>query len=85
MQKNIVGKKHQHDNKIKIPIFAKTTDMQVKEEISHIVDTLPEDFLNELLQYLKKLEKASKDKATLSLHLNTILIEDNDVLAKLAQ
>ena len=59
--------------------------MQVKEEISHIVDTLPEDFLNELLQYLKKLEKTSKDKATLSLHLNTILIEDNDVLSKLAQ
>ena len=81
----MLAKNINNDNKIKIPIFSKTTDMQVKEEISHIVDTLPEDFLNELLQYLKKLEKASKDKATLSLHLNTILIEDNDVLAKLAQ
>ena len=81
----MLAKNINNDNKIKIPIFAKTTDMQVKEEISHIVDSLPEDFLNELLQYLKKLEKASKDKATLSLHLNTILIEDNDVLAKLAK
>jgi len=81
----LLAKNINNDNKIKIPIIAKTTDMQVKEEISHIVDTLPEDFLNELLQYLKKLENASKDKATLSLHLNTILIEDNDVLSKLAQ
>lgn len=59
--------------------------MQVKEEISQIVDTLPEDFLNELLQYLKKLEKASKDNRKMSLHLNTILIEDKDILAKLAK
>ena len=59
--------------------------MQVKEEISQIVDTLPEDFLNELLQYLKKLEKSTKDKGKLSLHLNTILLEDKDVLAKLAK
>jgi hypothetical protein len=59
--------------------------MQIKEEISHIVDTLPEDFLNELLQYLKKLEKVSKNKGKMSLHLNSILIEDKDVLTKLSQ
>jgi|JI10StandDraft_1071094.scaffolds.fasta_scaffold54720_2 transaldolase len=59
--------------------------MQVKEEISNIVNTLPEDFLNELLQYLKKLEKTSQDKRKLSLHLNTILIEDKEVLTKLAR
>ncbi len=59
--------------------------MQIKEEISHIVDTLPEDFLNELLQYLKKLEKVSKTKGKMSLHLNSILIEDKDVLTKLSQ
>jgi hypothetical protein len=59
--------------------------MKVKEEISNIVDTLPEEFLNELLLYLIQLEKASKDKVKLSLHLNRILIEDNVVLAKLAE
>jgi hypothetical protein len=59
--------------------------MQVKEEISHIVDTLPEDALAELLQYLKKLEKASKEKVKLSLHLNTILVEDKEVLSTLAK
>jgi len=59
--------------------------MQVKEEISNIVNTLPEDFLNELLQYLKKLEKTSQDKRKLSMHLNTILIEDKEVLTKLAK
>ncbi len=59
--------------------------MKIKEEISQLVDTLPEEFLNELLAYLKKVEKASKDKGGLSLHLNTILLEDKDVLLKLAQ
>ena len=59
--------------------------MKVKEEISNIVDTLPEEFLDELLQYLIKLEKSSKDKVKLSLHLNTILTEDKDVLSKLAE
>ena len=59
--------------------------MKVKEEISNIVDTLPEEFLNELLLYLIQLEKASKDKVKLSLHLNRILTEDNVVLAKLAE
>jgi hypothetical protein len=59
--------------------------MHVKEEISLIVDTLPEDFLNELLQYLKQIEKGSKEKSKLSLHLNTILLEDAEVLLKLAK
>jgi hypothetical protein len=59
--------------------------MQVKEEINHIVDTLPEDFLVELLRYLKKLEKVSKEKVKLSLHLNTVLVEDKELLEKLAK
>ncbi len=59
--------------------------MAVKEEITHIVDSLPEEFLQELLDYLKSLEKASKQKAISSLHLNKILIEDKEVLSKLAK
>ena len=42
-------------------IFTKFFCMKVKEEISHLVDTLPEDFLNELLDYLKKLDKKHLD------------------------
>lgn len=59
--------------------------MAVKEEIAHIVDSLPEEFLKELLDYLISLEKASKNKAIYSLHLNKILIEDKEVLSKLAK
>lgn len=59
--------------------------MHIKEEISLIVETLPKDFLIELLRYLKQLEKSSKEKSKLSLHLNTILLEDADVLLKLAK
>jgi hypothetical protein len=59
--------------------------MSVKEEISHIVDTLPEDFQKELLQYLKKLEKIALADAKMSLHLHSIMAEDKEVLTKLAQ
>lgn len=59
--------------------------MAVKEEITQIVDSLPEEFLKELLDYLKSLEKASKTDALSSLHLNKILVEDKEVLSKLAK
>ncbi len=76
----------QHYQSLKNNLFSqKEIHMKVKEEISNIVDTLPEEFLDELLQYLIKLEKSSKDKVKLSLHLNTILTEDKDVLSKLAE
>ena len=48
--------------------------MVLKEEITSIIETLPEDFQKELLIYLKKVEKISLSKAKMSLHLNTILL-----------
>ena len=59
--------------------------MVLKEEITSIIETLPEDFQKELLIYLKKVKKISLSKAKMSLHLNTILLEDAEVLKKLAQ
>ena len=59
--------------------------MLLKEEISTIVETLPEDFQIELLQYLKKIDKMTINKAKSLLHFNLILTEDNDLLKKLAQ
>lgn len=59
--------------------------MEIKEEINQIVETLPEDVLSDLLQYLKQIEKESADKIRLSLNLNTILTEDDDLLERLAQ
>lgn len=59
--------------------------MEIKEKIHQIVETLPEDVLSELLQYLRQLEKESGDKIRLSLNFNTILAEDDNLLERLAQ
>ena len=59
--------------------------MEIKEEIKQIVDTLPEDVLGELLQYLRQIEKESTSQLHLSLNLNTVLAEDDELLERLAQ
>lgn len=59
--------------------------MEPKQEIAQIIDTLPEETLSELLQYLRQIEKASQEKARLSLHLKTILLEDKELLERLAK
>lgn len=59
--------------------------MEIKEEIKQIVDTLPEDVLGELLQYLRQIEKESTSQLHLSMNLNTVLTEDDELLERLAQ
>ena len=59
--------------------------MEVKQEINQIVDALPKEVLNELLQYLRQVEKASQEKIRLSLNLKTILTEDKELLERLAK
>ena len=59
--------------------------MEAKQEIAHIINTLPDAVVAELLQYLRQVEKASQEKMRLSLHLNTVLTEDRELLERLAQ
>jgi hypothetical protein len=59
--------------------------MELKQEITQIVNTLPEDVLGEVLQYLQQLEKVSHEKMRLSLNLKTILTEDRELLERLAK
>ena len=59
--------------------------MELTKEIGQIVDTLPDEVLTELLQYLKAIEKVSQEEMRLSLNLKTILTEDRALLEKLAQ
>lgn len=59
--------------------------MELTKEIGQIVDTLPDEVLTELLQYLKTIEKVSQEEMRLSLNLKTILTEDKALLEKLAQ
>jgi hypothetical protein len=59
--------------------------MGVKQEITEIVNTLPNEVLGELLHYLREVEKVSQEKMRLSLNLKTILTEDRELLERLAQ
>lgn len=59
--------------------------MEIRAEINQIVENLPEDVLSKVLQYLRQIEKESGDKIRLSLNLNTILEEDDELLERLAQ
>ena len=59
--------------------------MGVKQEITQIVNTLPNTVLSEVLHYLRTVEKVSQEKMRLSLNLKTILTEDSDLLERLAK
>jgi hypothetical protein len=59
--------------------------MEITQEITQIVNTLPKDVLGDVLQYLRQVEKVSQEKMRLSLNLKTILIEDRELLEKLAK
>ena len=59
--------------------------METKQAIIEIVSELPNDILDDLLLYLKQVERVAHEKMRLSLNLRTILLEDRELLVKLAQ
>lgn len=59
--------------------------MEVKQEISKIIESLPETILTEVLTYLRDIEKACKNEDLTALHLRTILKEDHELLQELAK
>ena len=59
--------------------------MKVKDEITRIVDSLPNEVLDNLLEYLKLIEETTSDQSKRSLSLRKILEEDKHVLSKLAK
>ena len=59
--------------------------MELKQEITQIVNVLPNEILGELLSYLRQVEKVSQEKMRLSLNVKTILTEDRELLEKLAK
>jgi len=57
---------------------------EIREEIHKVVDNMPEEVLQNILDYFKAIERSSKDKFQLSQNLRKILIEDKTLLQKLA-
>lgn len=59
--------------------------MELKQEIIQIVNKLPNAVLSDLLQQLRQMESLAQEKICLSTNLKTILVEDQELLKKLAQ
>ena len=61
------------------------TTREIKSRINKVLDTIPENVLEEILSYLEEIQGMSADKIVMSQRLRKILSEDKELLEKLAQ
>ena len=57
----------------------------LRKEITRVIQHVPDDFLNDILDYLKKFEMKSKKDIESFKHLKQIFKEDQELLDKLAK
>ena len=58
---------------------------EIKTEIQKSLDTVPDSVLQDILDFLKQVEKQPADRLSLTKNLRNILTEDNDLLERLAK
>jgi hypothetical protein len=61
------------------------TKAQLKTEIQMALDNVPENVLQDLLDFLKALQDQPADKVRLANNLRQILSEDKELLERLAK
>ncbi len=61
------------------------SSQEIKQEISKVIEEVPESVLAEILGYLKQIQSLPKDKIEMSENLKRILREDKDLLQRLAE
>ena len=61
------------------------TAKEIKSEIQRTLDNIPENVLQDILDYLKVIQGKSTDKIELSKNLRDILTEDKELLERLAR
>jgi len=61
------------------------TTKQIKSRIKIALDNLPENVLEEILNYLEEIQGKSADSVVVTQRLRKILNEDKELLDKLAQ
>ncbi|MCX6243406.1 MAG: hypothetical protein NTU98_01770 [Bacteroidetes bacterium] len=61
------------------------TTKDIRKEITRVIQHVPDDFLNEILDYLKKIEMKSEKDIESFTHLKQIFKEDQELLEKLAK
>jgi len=58
---------------------------EIKMEIQQVLETVPEDALAGILDYLKQFQGQTAEQIELANHINKILTEDRALLERLAQ
>ena len=61
------------------------TSIEIKNEISKVLDQVPEKLLVDILDLLKVVQSDKVSNSTLTSNFKKILSEDSDLLDKLAQ
>jgi hypothetical protein len=61
------------------------TTKQIKSEIEKTLHGIPDNVLQEILDYLKVIRGKSADKVRLTKNLRDIITEDKDLLERLAK
>jgi hypothetical protein len=61
------------------------TTKDIIKEINRVIQEVPENFLEDILTYLKQIEKKSKTDVEALSDLKRILKEDQELLEKLAK
>lgn len=57
----------------------------IKDKINSVIENIPDEILEDVLEYLKSLTDKPKDKIILSKNLSKIIEEDKNLLERLAQ
>ncbi len=58
---------------------------ELKKEIVKVLEDVPDEMLEDILEYLKFLTGTSKNKISMASNLRQIINEDKELLQKLAQ
>ncbi|MFN8297964.1 MAG: hypothetical protein U0T75_02570 [Chitinophagales bacterium] len=61
------------------------TSIELKKEIQTVLDSLPEDSLTEVLAFLRLVEEQGSNKIVMADNVRRILLEDKELLEKLAK
>lgn len=61
------------------------TTEEIKSEIKKSLDKVPESVLQDILAFLKQAENQTADQLTVMKNLRDILIEDRELLERLAK
>lgn len=61
------------------------TTVEIKEQIQKALEEVPENLLVDILKVLKQMKLEKDSKKNLIANLNKILLEDKELLHKLAQ